>query len=102
MIFVTLMSRGQASVQLKMVRQRQTPDWVLKMRKPLVGALIPAVEDEAGAFTMAAGPTNSLVQVIGQAVVQAAQRMHLVVLRSVALLGTLQSFLGAGASSAMR
>ncbi len=43
---VISISRGQASVQLKIVRQRQTPDRVLRIRSRSAASLIAAVEDE--------------------------------------------------------
>ena len=47
MTFVTSMSRGQASVQLKIVRQRQTPDCVFRMRRRSAAPSVAAVVDEA-------------------------------------------------------
>ena len=75
--FVTSMPRGQASEQLKVVRQRQTPSLSLRISSRCSPASSRESKMKRWALTIAAGPTNSsLVQVIGQAVVQAAQRMH--------------------------
>ena len=65
--------------QLKTVRHRQTPSMSLRISSRR-RASVARVEDEAMALTIAAGPTYFWSpQNGGQAVVQQAQRMHLVV-----------------------
>ena len=44
---VTSMPRGQASVQLKVVRQRHTPSLSLRISRRCLAAVVAAVEDEA-------------------------------------------------------
>ena len=77
---VTLMSRGQASVQLKMVRQRQTPSRPFSTASRSAAPWSRLSKMKRCALTSAAGPTKlGSAQKGGQEVVQAAQRMHLVV-----------------------
>src|SRR3954464_12126984 len=74
------MSRGQTSVQLNIVRHRQTPDLELRICNRCSPPWSRLSKINRCALTIAAGPTYcSLVQVIGQDDVQHAQRMHLVV-----------------------
>ena len=80
MACVTWMSRGQASVQLKMVRQRHTPSDCARISRRSSAGLVAAVEDEAvrlddgrRADVLAVGPEG---RAGGGA---AAHRMHLVV-----------------------
>ena len=71
---------GQASVQLKMVRQRHTPSRSFKMSSRSSAFVSRDSKVKLCAFTMAAGPTKfSSAQKLGQLVVHAAQRMHFVV-----------------------
>src|SRR2546421_5604152 len=73
------MSRGHASVQLKTVRQRQTPFLVFRTASRSSAASSRLSKMKRCALTIAAGPTNSLfVQNGGHDVVHAAHRMHLV------------------------
>src|SRR3981081_2327041 len=77
--WVISMSRGHASVQLKTVRQRQTPLRVLRTARRSSAPSSRLSKMKRWAVTMAAGPTNSLLaQNGGHEVVQAAHRMHLV------------------------
>src|SRR3989338_8726049 len=77
---VTSMPRGQASVQLNMVRQRQTPSLPLRMSSLSSAALSRESNMKRCAWTIEAGPAEGgSDQNDGQAVVQQPQRMHLVV-----------------------
>src|SRR4051794_6070757 len=74
------MSRGQALVQLKTVRHRQTPSTSLRMSRRSAAARSRESKMKRWALMIAAGPTYfRSPQKGGQAVVQQAQRMHLVV-----------------------
>ena len=78
--FVTWMPRGQASVQLKVVRHRNTPVFSDRIFRRSRSPRSRESKMNRWAFTMAAGPTYvSSPQKIGQDVVHAAQRMHFVV-----------------------
>ena len=54
--FVTSMPRGQASVQLKVVRQRQTPSWSLRISRRCRPASSRESKMKRCALTIAAGP----------------------------------------------
>jgi plastocyanin len=78
--FVTSMPRGHASVQLKVVRHRNTPVFSERIFRRSRPASSRVSKMNRCAFTMAAGPTySSSPQKTGHDVVQQAQRMHLVV-----------------------
>ena len=80
MALVMLMPRGQASTQLKIVRQRQTPSSSDRISSRLGRASSRESKMKRWAWTIAAGPTYSgRAQKDGQEEVQAAHRMHLVV-----------------------
>ena len=80
MALVTSMPRGQASEQLKVVRQRQTPSLSLRMSRRTLAPSSRESKMKRCALTIAAGPKYwPSVQNTGQLEVQAAQRMHLVV-----------------------
>src|SRR3954462_6331522 len=77
---VTLIPRGQAFEQLKVVRQRNAPERWLRISSRSAAASSRESKMNRWAFTMAAGPTNDeLPQYTGHEVVQAAHRMHFVV-----------------------
>src|SRR5690349_14206842 len=57
MASVTLIPRGQASVQLKAVRHFQTPDWASRISRRSGPAVSRESKMNRWAFTMAAGPT---------------------------------------------
>src|SRR2546426_5407196 len=77
---VTLMPRGQASTQLKIVRQRHTPSLEFRISRRSSRPSSRLSKMNRWALTMAAGPTYSgLAQNDGQEVVHAAQRMQRVV-----------------------
>src|SRR6476660_1578367 len=77
---VTLMSGGLALVQLKTVRHRQTPSASLRISSRSAAPRSRESKMNRCALTIAAGPTYlRSPQKGGQAVVQQAQRMHLVV-----------------------
>src|SRR5918998_4593581 len=79
-VCVTLMSRGQAEVQLKTVRHRQTPSASLRISSRSAAPRSRESKMKRWALMIAAGPTYfRSPQKGGQAVVQQAQRMHLVV-----------------------
>ena len=74
MAWVTWMSRGQELVQLKTVRQRQTPSASLRISSRSAAARSRESKMKRWALTIAAGPTYFLSpQNGGQAVVQQAQ-----------------------------
>src|ERR1700682_1806271 len=76
---VISISRGQASVQLKTVRQRQTPLRVFSTARRSWAPWSRLSKMKRWAFTIAAGPIKSLLaQNGGHEVVHAAHRMHLV------------------------
>jgi hypothetical protein len=80
MALVIWMPRGQAPVQLKTLRHRQTPStsFMISSRSPVPRSRESKMK--RWALTIAAGPMYFWpCQNGGQAVVQAAQRMHLVV-----------------------
>ena len=80
MALVIWMPRGQASVQLKVVRQRQTPSRSLRISSRSSAPSSRLSKMKRWALTMAAGPKyEPSVQYTGHDVVQAAHRMHLVV-----------------------
>lgn len=80
MALVTLIPRGQSSVQLKVVRHRKTPVFSPRICRRSRAPSSRESKMNRWALTMAAGPTySSSPQKIGQAVVQAVHRMHLVV-----------------------
>ncbi len=77
---MTWMPRGQASVQLKVVRQRHTPSLSLRISRRRSPASSRESKMNRCALTIAAGPKYwPSVQNTGQEDVHAAQRMHLVV-----------------------
>src|SRR3954464_7302504 len=77
---VTWMPRGQASVQLKVVRQRHTPSASLRMSSRSSDPSSRESKMNRCAFTIAAGPKyDPSFQYTGQEDVQAAHRMHFVV-----------------------
>jgi hypothetical protein len=77
---VMLMPRGQASVQLKIVRQRQTPSLSARISSRSWAASSRESKMKRWALTIAAGPTYAgWAQNDGHDEVQAAHRMHLVV-----------------------
>src|SRR4051794_30312254 len=79
MAWVTWMSRGQALVQLKTVRHRHTPSASLRISRRSAAPRSRESKMKRWALTIAAGPTYfRSPQNGGQAVVQQAQRMHLV------------------------
>ena len=72
-----LMSRGQASTQLKVVRQRQTPSGSAMISSRSCFAVSRVSTMKRCALTIAAGPTYDWsAQKTGQPVVQAAHRMQ--------------------------
>src|ERR1700722_19241906 len=72
--------RGQASVQLNVVRQRHTPSTSLRMSRRSAAASSRESKMNRCALTIAAGPKyEPSLQYTGQLVVQQAHRMHLVV-----------------------
>src|SRR3979490_277204 len=74
------MPRGQASVQLKVVRQRHTPSESLRMSRRASAASSRESKMNRCALTIAAGPKYwPSVQNTGHDDVHAAHRMHLVV-----------------------
>src|SRR5436189_3256037 len=80
MAFVTWIPRGQASVQLKVVRQRQTPSESFRMSRRSSAPSSRESKMNRCALTIAAGPKyEPSFQYTGHEVVQAAHRMHLVV-----------------------
>src|SRR5687768_1752557 len=80
MAFVTWMPRGQASVQLNVVRQRHTPSTSFRMSRRSSAPSSRLSKMNRCAFTIAAGPKyEPSVQYTGHDVVHAAHRMHLVV-----------------------
>jgi hypothetical protein len=77
---VTLIPRGQASVQLNVVRQRNTPDFSPRISSRFRPPRSRLSKMNRWALTMAAGPIYpSSPQKIGHEVVHAAHRMHFVV-----------------------
>src|SRR5690606_35994571 len=77
---VTSMPRGHASVQLKVVRQRQTPSLEFRISSRCSPASSRESKMKRWALTIAAGPKYCpSVQNTGHEDVHAAQRMHLVV-----------------------
>ena len=75
-----LMPRGQASVQLKIVRQRQTPSSSARISSRSSAPSSRVSKMNRCALTIAAGPTyDGWAQNEGHDEVQAAHRMHLVV-----------------------
>jgi hypothetical protein len=80
MALVTLIPRGHASVQLKVVRHRKTPVRSARMARRSSAPSSRESKMNRCALTIAAGPMySSSPQKMGQEVVQAAHRMHLVV-----------------------
>src|SRR6476619_8313306 len=80
MACVTWMPRGQASEQLKVVRQRHTPSLSLRISRRLSPASPRQSKMKRCALTIAAGPKYwPSVQNTGQDDVHAAHRMHFVV-----------------------
>src|SRR5699024_4012661 len=80
MALVTSMPRGQASVQLKVVRQRHTPSLSLRISRRMSPPSSRESKMKRCALTIAAGPKYCpSVQNTGHDEVQAAQRMHFVV-----------------------
>ena len=78
--WVISISLGQATVQLKTVWQRYTPNWSLRIRSLSAPAWSRLSKIKRCAVTIAAGPTYwSFAQKDGQEVVQQAHKMHLVV-----------------------
>src|SRR5699024_834063 len=78
--FVTWMPRGQASVQLKVVRQRHTPSLEFRISRRCSPASSRESKMKRCALTIAAGPKYCpSVQNTGHEEVHAAHRMHLVV-----------------------
>src|ERR1700712_5925507 len=74
------MPRGQASVQLKVVRQRHTPSFSLRISRRWVAPSSRLSKMNRWALTIAAGPKYCpSVQNTGHEDVHAAHRMHLVV-----------------------
>ena len=74
------MPRGQASVQLNVVRQRHTPSTSLRMSSRSAAPSSRLSKMKRCALTIAAGPKyEPSLQYTGQLVVQQAHRMHLVV-----------------------
>jgi hypothetical protein len=74
---VILMSRGQASTQLKVVRQRHTPSGSAMISRRSCVAVSRVSTMNRCAFTIAAGPTyEPSLQKTGQLVVHAAHRMQ--------------------------
>jgi hypothetical protein len=72
-----LMPRGQASVQLKTVLQRQTPSLSFRISSRMSPASSRASKIKRCALTIAAGPKSCpSFQKTGQEDAQAAQRMH--------------------------
>src|SRR5699024_2336912 len=79
MALVTSMPRGQASVQLKVVRQRHTPSLSLRISRRMSPPSSRESKMKRCALTIAAGPKYCpSVQHTGHDEVQAAQRMNLV------------------------
>ena len=77
---VMLMPRGQASVQLKIVRQRQTPFSSARISSRSSAPSVARVEDEAVRVDDGGrADVLGLAQNDGHDEVHAAQRMHLVV-----------------------
>src|ERR1700710_1183634 len=80
MAWVTWMPRGHASVQLKVVRQRQTPSLSLRMSRRTCELSSRESKMKRCALTIAAGPKYwPSVQNTGHDEVHAEHRMHLVV-----------------------
>src|SRR5699024_8747349 len=80
MALVISMPRGQASVQLKVVRQRHTPSLSLRISRRMSPPSSRESKMKRCAVTLAAGPKYCpSVQNTGHDEVQAAQRMHFVV-----------------------
>src|SRR5699024_3608297 len=80
MALVTSMPRGQASVQLKVVRQRHTPSLSLRISRRMSPPSSRESKMKRCALTIAARPKYCpSVQNTGHDEVQAAQRMHFVV-----------------------
>ena len=78
--FVTSIPRGQASVQLKVVRHRHTPSLSLRISRRCDPPSSRLSKMNRCAFTIAAGPKYCpSVQNTGQDDVHAAHRMHFVV-----------------------